>query len=351
MSQTTIHIHKLDHRGHERAHYPGEILSRDSHQITIKAIWTWPTVTTDFGVVIATGDFFIEQFFLDRWYNVMALYTPLASPQTTLPASNATLLQSALQTILFNAYDTHKNGAMLKGWYVNVTRPTKIVHSLDRFSQPQTTLEWVDLKLDVWMGRDGQTHLLDQDEFDAVKHELSDIDIASAQGVLGQIEHDLGERWRDYMNSRIADGLARHNWTIATAESCTGGLIGDTLTNRSGCSAYFMGGVLSYDNRIKRDVLGVREATLTEHGAVSEQCALEMARGVRKALQVDVGISATGIAGPGGGSDAKPVGLVYLGISTPNGDAVERFVWPHDRIGNKRASADAALALLLKMSE
>ncbi|MCW1967928.1 MAG: nicotinamide-nucleotide amidohydrolase family protein [Anaerolineae bacterium] len=342
-----IFIRKLNHLGQECAHYWGEVLSCDAHQVTVKANWTWSDWNTDFGVVIATGDFLIEQFFFDRWYNIMALYTPIPPPLN----ENDTFLQSTLQTSLSNSYDTDKYRAMLKGWYINVTRPTKMYPSFDVSFGAERVLEWTDLKLDVWMNPDGQTVTLDQDEFEAAKSEMSETDVLGAQAALPQIEHEMREQWRDYTNAQIAQRLAKRGWTIATAESCTGGLIGDTLTNRSGCSAYFMGGVLSYDNRIKRDVLGVREATLSEHGAVSEQCALEMARGVRKAMQVEVGISATGVAGPGGGSDAKPVGLVYLGISTPHGEAVERHVWPHDRLGNKRASADAALKLILGMSE
>jgi PncC family amidohydrolase len=160
------------------------------------------------------------------------------------------------------------------------------------------------------------------------------------------LTRDLRERWRAYANDQIAAQLTARKWTIATAESCTGGLIGDVLTNRAGSSAYFMGGVLSYSNDIKHRVLGVREETLSA-GAVSEPCALEMARGVRRALGVDVGISATGIAGPDGGTTDKPVGLVYVGLSTPDTEIVSRNVWPHDRIGNKQATADEALRLLM----
>ena len=117
--------------------------------------------------------------------------------------------------------------------------------------------------------------------------------------------------------------------------------------NRAGSSAYFVGGVLSYSNDIKHRVLGVRNEILSTVGAVSEQCALEMARGVRKALGVDVGISTTGIAGPDGGSVEKPVGLVYVGLSTPDMEIVTRNIWPHDRIGNKQATADETLRQLM----
>jgi PncC family amidohydrolase len=158
---------------------------------------------------------------------------------------------------------------------------------------------------------------------------------------------ELQIHWRRFANDAIAHALTRRGWTLGTAESCTGGLIGDFITDRPGSSAYFMGGVIAYSNAIKQRALGVREATLRQHGAVSEQCALEMARGVRHALGVDVGVSATGIAGPDGGSADKPVGLTYVGISSPLGEQVEHNVWSHDRAGNKQATADAALRLLM----
>ncbi|MEO6062482.1 MAG: CinA family protein, partial [Thermoflexales bacterium] len=162
---------------------------------------------------------------------------------------------------------------------------------------------------------------------------------------------DLRARWRAHANDRIAAALDSRGWTIGTAESCTGGQIADTLTDRAGSSGYFLGGIISYDNRVKRERLGVMAETLETAGAVSPETALEMARGARRALGVDVAVSATGIAGPGGGSADKPVGLVWLAISAPAIERAERHVWPFDRAGNKRASADAALRLLLQALE
>ena len=103
---------------------------------------------------------------------------------------------------------------------------------------------------------------------------------------------------------------------IATAESCTGGLLSHLLTSISGASTYFLGGVVAYSNQIKEKVLGVQEHTLLLHGAVSEQCAQEMADGIRTKFRADIGLSTTGIAGPTGGTPEKPVGLVWIGIST-----------------------------------
>ena len=140
--------------------------------------------------------------------------------------------------------------------------------------------------------------------------------------------------------------LVERGWTLGVAESCTGGLICHQITNVSGSSAFFVGGIVPYANRIKRDLLGVPERLLIAHGAVSAQVAMALARGVRKVLGSDVGISVTGIAGPTGGSPQKPVGTVYVALSSPLGDQVRHYLWDSDREGNKRLFAEAALALL-----
>lgn len=134
--------------------------------------------------------------------------------------------------------------------------------------------------------------------------------------------------------------------TIATAESCTGGLIASTLTDLAGSSEYVLGGVISYRDSVKQNLLGVDSGTLQLHGAVSPETAAAMAQGVRRLLGSDLAVSVTGIAGPGGGSEAKPVGLVYLHLSAPGAESSRRYVWPYDRAGNKRATVQAALALI-----
>ncbi len=118
------------------------------------------------------------------------------------------------------------------------------------------------------------------------------------------------------LSSDIGQLLIENNLTIATAESCTGGLLGHYLTGVSGSSAYFLGGVIAYSNRIKEQMLGVQSQTLLQHGAVSEETACEMAAGIQKKFEADIGLSTTGIAGPTGGTPTKPVGLVWIGIST-----------------------------------
>ena len=140
--------------------------------------------------------------------------------------------------------------------------------------------------------------------------------------------------------------LTEKKLTLALGESCTGGLIGHRLTNVPGSSDYFLGGIIAYAYDAKERLLDVRHNTLYEHGAVSPETATEMARGARKALGADIGISVTGIAGPGGGMPGKPVGLVYIALSARDTDRVERFVWDSDREGNKARSAEAALSML-----
>ena len=140
-------------------------------------------------------------------------------------------------------------------------------------------------------------------------------------------------------------------WTVATAESCTGGLVADTLTDVPGSSGYVLGGIVSYADSIKRDQLGVASDLLATHGAVSAQVARAMAIGARDRLGATFAVSITGIAGPDGGSAAKPVGLTYVGLAGPDGVEVRRFTWAGDRLANKRASARAALELLLEAAD
>ena len=140
--------------------------------------------------------------------------------------------------------------------------------------------------------------------------------------------------------------LSDRGLTLATAESCTGGLLAHRITSVSGSSAYYLGGFVTYANEAKEALLGVKRETLLAHGAVSEETALEMARGARERLGADLGISTTGIAGPTGGTSEKPVGLVYIALSAAGADHCERHVWQGDRAANNAKSADAALQLV-----
>lgn len=139
--------------------------------------------------------------------------------------------------------------------------------------------------------------------------------------------------------------------SVALAESCTGGLIAATLTSVAGSSGYFVGGVVSYSNEAKTSFLDVPAATLAAHGAVSAQVAVAMALGARARFDADLALGITGIAGPGGGSDEKPVGLTYIGIADRDGAEVRRFTFDGDRAANREAGTRAALEWLLERAE
>ena len=148
---------------------------------------------------------------------------------------------------------------------------------------------------------------------------------------------------------QVGERLRQHGRSVAVAESCTGGLLGGALTDVPGSSAYFLGGVISYADRVKVEQLQVPEATLRQYGAVSEQTAAAMASGVRQLLQADIGVSITGVAGPDA-EGAKPVGLTFIGIDAPTlmTSTTHRFQWTGDRWDNRRRSVIAALELLVQ---
>ncbi len=145
---------------------------------------------------------------------------------------------------------------------------------------------------------------------------------------------------------QIGAVLTEHKLTLATAESCTGGLVGHRLTNVPGSSLYFLGGMVAYSYEAKEHLLGVHHSTLYDYGAVSKETAVEMARGARRVFGADIAVSITGIAGPGGGMPNKPVGYTWIGLSTRDGESAQDFTWTKDREGNKADSADAALAMV-----
>jgi len=148
------------------------------------------------------------------------------------------------------------------------------------------------------------------------------------------------------LESLIGEGLRRRKLTLATAESCTAGLIAHRITNVPGSSDYFLGGIVAYANKTKMRLLGVSQEVLDRDGAVSEETARQMAQGAQRVLDADIGLSVTGIAGPGGGTEEKPLGLTFVAVSGPMGTRVERHIWDGDRAANKAQSATAALRLL-----
>jgi PncC family amidohydrolase len=136
--------------------------------------------------------------------------------------------------------------------------------------------------------------------------------------------------------------------TVSLAESCTGGLASDLITNVPGSSEYFAGAVVCYSDRSKIELLGVKEGTITYQGAVSEQCALEMATGVRNKFHSKIGASVTGIAGPGGERPGKPVGLVFFAVDDGDNIWTERMLFEGDRATIKRSAADYLIGLVIR---
>ena len=147
---------------------------------------------------------------------------------------------------------------------------------------------------------------------------------------------------------RLQEICLRRSLTVGTAESCTGGLVAHLLTEVPGSSGYFNGAVVAYSDEAKQALLGVPDEILAAHGAVSAQVARAMAVGARERLGVALAVAVTGIAGPSGGTEAKPVGLTYVAAADDAGEDVRRFNWTGDRAENKRLSAAAALEMLIE---
>lgn len=150
---------------------------------------------------------------------------------------------------------------------------------------------------------------------------------------------------------KLVEALRARSMTCATAESCTGGGVGFAITDVPGSSDVFLGGVVSYSNDVKAGVLGVSRETLASVGAVSSEVACQMAAGVRKLVSSDLAVSLTGIAGPGGGSAEKPVGLVWFGLASASGVTTESRVFCGDRAQVRAAAIEHALGMLLGAAE
>ena len=150
----------------------------------------------------------------------------------------------------------------------------------------------------------------------------------------------------------LGRALVKRGWQMASAESCTGGLVGHVITQVPRSSDHYLGGIISYSNAVKEDLLDVAGDLIERVGAVSSEVAEEMTTGALTRFPVaDLAVAVTGIAGPDGGTAEKPVGLTYVAAALRDGAAVvERHIWPHDRDGNKRASALAALALATRLA-
>ncbi len=165
-------------------------------------------------------------------------------------------------------------------------------------------------------------------------------------------EHDTTQQEVVDLARIVGMQLRETQMICATAESCTGGLIGHIITENPGSSDYFAGGAIVYSYAAKEAILGVSHELLMAEGAVSAEVAEQMARGALALYGADVAVSVTGVAGPGGGTPTKPTGTVYIHLSTVEGDQRgERYVWTSDRSGNKLLSARAALQMILEYVE
>ncbi len=180
--------------------------------------------------------------------------------------------------------------------------------------------------------------------------------IEDGRKMLDNLENKLKEKAGKYIIGEGDEDLAfstakmlkENKKTVSVAESCTGGLLGGAFTDIAGSSEYFEGGIITYSNEAKIEILGVDRETIVDHGAVSEQTAKEMAKCVREKFGTDYGISITGIAGPEGGTKDKPVGTVWLGLADGNGSISKRYVFGEDRDMNRQRSVGTALNMLLK---
>lgn len=156
---------------------------------------------------------------------------------------------------------------------------------------------------------------------------------------------------KDILEAQVARALLAKGYRISTAESCTGGLISHRLTNIPGSSNYFDRGVIVYSNESKIDMINVPQDVIMKHGAVSEQTAKAMAEGVRDLAKTDIGLAVTGIAGPGGDTMEKPVGLVYIALASIRPTLVEKFNFNGGRQEIKKKTSDAALNMVLDVLE
>jgi nicotinamide-nucleotide amidase len=189
-----------------------------------------------------------------------------------------------------------------------------------------------------------------------VKVVIRDGDAGAAAGRLAaadaQVRARLGDKIYGTDDDELATALGRAlreaGATLATAESCTGGMIGELITDVAGSSSYFLGGAITYTNEEKMRQLGVRAETLAAHGAVSEECVIEMAQGARERFGAQYAVAVSGVAGPGGGSAEKPVGTVWLAVAGPARCTSRRVFWPRDRASIRRLSAYWAMAMVMR---
>ena len=178
----------------------------------------------------------------------------------------------------------------------------------------------------------------------AEQEERIEAELKGLKAILGDIIYSEKD---DTLESAVGDLLKAYGKTLSTAESCTGGMISSLITSVPGSSEYFLGSVTSYANGVKENVLGVPAEIIAEHGAVSSECVAAMAEGVRRITSSDYSVATSGIAGPGGGSEEKPVGTVWIGVSSDNGTETFRLKFNSDRKRNIERFSSSALHILL----
>lgn len=180
------------------------------------------------------------------------------------------------------------------------------------------------------------------------QQERIEAEIAKLKGIIGDVIYSYED---DTLQNCIGKLLKQHGKTISTAESCTGGLVASMITSVAGSSEYYLGSVVSYANSVKQEVLGVPVEIIQEFGAVSSECVGAMAEGVRKLTGTDFSVATSGIAGPGGGSTEKPVGLVWIGVSSQSGTQTYKLTFNSDRKRNIERFASSALYKIFKKLE
>ncbi len=217
---------------------------------------------------------------------------------------------------------------MIEGWEDNLPEEMHLAYLPNQ-------LTGVRLRLSVYGGVRG------------VEEARIEAEIAALKQILGDSMYSDHE---DTLESCIGRMLSSSGKTLSAAESCTGGLISSLITSVAGSSAYYLGSVTSYANEVKTGVLGVPAEIIAEHGAVSGECVAAMAEGVRRLTGSDYSVATSGIAGPGGGSETKPVGLVWIGVSSEHGTETFRMTFRNDRKRNiERFAASALNKLRLKL--
>lgn len=204
-----------------------------------------------------------------------------------------------------------------------------------RYQNPVTTILFDRGQIELHLS----AHAKSVDEAERLLDQLG----GELEGVLGDyVFSTKGEQLEEVVGSL----LRQQGLTLATAESCTGGLLAGRITEVAGSSEYFHEGVVSYANEAKVDLLNVPPEVISEHGAVSEQVAELMAKGIRRRAGAGLGIGITGIAGPGGGSEAKPVGLVFISLADESGAETRRFLFPGDRFLIRHLAVHAAMDMI-----